>query len=208
MIRVEVNSGEVAVAQTDVAVVVKDWTHEDGVLVVGFSVVRVAAFLELFLTSFDLVVLPGAVETARVPSWVGGPTEHLLGLRDVDGVLTTESLLDDLVDELQIGFGEVAFLTVCESHSKLVGDKSGGGDEQTSLNVLFRVRHPVVLLRVELCLEMLGVAGSDEIQNLVDDGQNRFAGDVESDSSGESSGDEDQVGLRNSGIFKQMGFHL
>ena len=129
MIRVEVNSWEVAVAQTDVAVVVQDWTHEDGVLVVSFSVVRVAALLELFLTDFDLVVLPGAVETARVPSRVGGPTEHLLCLRDVDGVLTTEPFLDDLVDELQIGFGEVTLLSVCESHSKLVGDKSGGGNE-------------------------------------------------------------------------------
>ena len=129
VIRVEVNSWKVAVAQTDVAVVVQNWTHEDGVLVVGFSVVGVAAFLKLFLASFDLVVLSGAIETARVPSWVGGPTEHLLGLRDVDGVLTTEPFLDDLVDEFQIGFGEVAFLTVCESHSKLVGDKSGGGNE-------------------------------------------------------------------------------
>ena len=84
MVGVEMDSRKVAVAQADVAVTVENWTHEDGVLVVGFSVVRVTALAELFRAVVDLVVLLGAVETTTDASRVGGPVEHVLGLRNVD----------------------------------------------------------------------------------------------------------------------------
>jgi len=137
IIRIKMNARQVTVAHADVAVSVENGTHQDGVLVESFPIVRVVALSKFLWTVVDLMVLLGAVQASADPSRVDGPVEHVLCLRNVHRVGSTESLLHDLVDELQVGLAEVIFLTIGDSHPELVGDKSRCRHEKAALNVLF-----------------------------------------------------------------------
>jgi hypothetical protein len=103
---------------------------------------------------------------------------------------------------------EEVLLVIGESTTVVGGGNTRSGQHKMMLTIDdLRKCHPVVQRVIEVSLEMLGISSSDDIQGLVNDGQNGLKDDVVSSILGETRRDQDEVSERDPDVLDEMGKH-